>query len=134
MSRTILFLGALAAVSATAAAAAWQPTGAGAGAAHARTLPTGNTPSASVSSHDVTLTWTASTFAGGGAVPGYVIARYDALGNAQTVGASCSGIVSAVTCTESAVPIGTWQYTVTPAAGAWRGTEGPKSALVVVTL
>ena len=40
--------------------------------------------------------------------------------------------VAALTCTETGVPTGTWKYTITPAAGAWRGTESGQSALVVV--
>ena len=114
------------------AAAAWQSQGAGTGAAKSKVMPAGNTPSGSASGSSVTVTWTASNFAGGGAVPGYVIKRYDVVGNLQTTGANCSGIVSGTSCVENGVPIGTWQYTVTPAAGLWRGTESGKSANVVV--
>jgi hypothetical protein len=68
-------------------------------------------------------------------VPGYVVKRYDAITNAvQTVLAGCSGTVAAVTCTESGVPTGTWKYTITPAAGAWRGTESGLSATIVVLI
>jgi hypothetical protein len=114
------------------APAAWQSSGIGNGAAKSRTMPAGNTPSGSASGTRVTLTWAASNFAGGVAVPGYVIKRYDMLGNLQTTGANCSGIVSGTSCVETA-PIGTWQYTVTPAAGSWRGTESAHSASVLVT-
>jgi hypothetical protein len=116
--------------------AGWRPTGSGTGSAKAKSLSTstGAKPSGSVSSHDVTVSWAASTFAGGGAVPAYQIRRYDLLGNPQTVGAACAGTVSGLSCVESGVPTGTWQYTVTPAAGSWRGSEGPKSDNVVITL
>jgi hypothetical protein len=98
-------------------------------------MPAGNVPTGTVASHAVTLTWSASQFAGGTNVPGYVVKRHDALTNAaQTVLAACSGTVAAVTCTESGVPTGTWKYTIAPAAGAWRGTESGLSATVVVLI
>jgi hypothetical protein len=116
-------------VLAGAAGGAWQSTGAGAAAVGSKTMPSGR-----VSGHDVTVSWSASTFAGGGAVAGYVVRRYDTLGAAQTVGASCSGVVSGTSCTESGVPTGTWTYTVTPAQGNWRGAESPQSASVIVLI
>ena len=94
----------------------------------------GNKPSGAVASHNVTVTWSASSFASGGLAPGYQVRRYDGLGNLQAIGAGCSGTISALSCVETGVPTGTWQYTVTPAAGAWRGTESAKSDLVVVTI
>ena len=123
-------------VAATAAAAAWSVSRSGNGASGSKTMPAANgVPSGSVSSHDVTLTWSASQFAGGGNVPGYVIKRYDALTNAQqTVLSACNGIVAATTCVEHSVPTGSWKYTFTPAAGAWRGTESAQSATVLVLI
>ena len=133
-----LAIAVVAALTATAAAnAAWAPTGLGNGKAGSKTMTasTGSVPTATVSSHAVTLTWTASQFADGVNVPGYVVKRYDGVTNAlQTTLTSCSGVVGATTCTENAVPTGTWKYTVTPAAGAWRGVEGAKSANVLVLL
>jgi hypothetical protein len=83
----------------------------------------------------VTVTWTASTFAGGTPVPGYVVRRFDSLTQAEaTVLPACSGIVSGTSCVESGVPVGSWTYTVTPAAGTWRGAQSAQSAAVVVTL
>jgi hypothetical protein len=130
----IVFVAALA-VAADPGVASWQATGNGTGSAKSKSMsgPAAK-PTATVSSHDVTVTWTASTFATGGAVPSYVVKRYDLLGNAQVVGAACSGLVSATSCTESGVATGTWKYSVTPAAGIWRGTEGPQSDPVVVTI
>jgi hypothetical protein len=92
-------------------------------------------PSGSVSSHDVTVTWAVSRFVDGTAVPSYIVKRYDALTNAlQTTLAACSGNVGGTSCVEHTVPTGSWKYTVTPAAGVWRGTESPKSATVVVLI
>jgi hypothetical protein len=42
--------------------------------------------------------------------------------------------VGATTCTENSVPTGAWKYTVTPAAGAWRGIEGGMSATITVLI
>jgi hypothetical protein len=95
-------------------------------------MPTGATPTLSVAGSNVTMTWTASTI-GGTSVTAYTVRRYDANTLApQTIGSSCSGTVSALTCTEAAVPAGTWKYTVTPRQGLWVGTEGPKSATATV--
>ena len=114
--------------------AAWSLTKTGNGAVGSKTMPAANgAPAGTVSSHDVTVTWSAAQFAGGGNVPGYVVKRYDAVTNAQqTVLSACNGIVAATSCVEHSVPTGTWKYTVTPAAGKWRGTESAQSAIVVV--
>jgi hypothetical protein len=118
------------------AVASWQPAGSGGGSARSKsmTASAGAKPTATVSSHNVTVSWAASTFAEGGAVPSYIVKRYDALGNLQTIGAACSGLVSGTSCTESGVPTNTWKYSITPAAGTWRGLEGPQSNLVIVTI
>ena len=65
-------------------------------------------------------------------MPSYVVKRYDVLGNLQTIGAACSGLAPGTSCVESGVPNGTWTYSITPAAGSWRGTEGAQSIPVVV--
>jgi hypothetical protein len=115
------------------AAAGWSLTGAGSAAAKAKTLGSGNAPSASKSGRKVTVTWTASSYVEGGAPGGYLVRRYDASSGAlQTIGANCSGTITALTCTENNVPNGSWKYTVTPATGNWRGPESAKSATVTV--
>jgi hypothetical protein len=123
---------ALALVGASVGEAAWLKLATGGGAARARTMPAGNTPTVSAVLSSVTVTWTPTAFSGGPNVSGYVIKRYDLLGAAGTVGAACAGVVSALTCTETGVPAGTWRYTVTPAQGLWRGTESAQSLPVIV--
>lgn len=124
---------ALALAVAPSASAAWSSGGAGAGAAAARSLPGGNPPSGSALLGTVTLSWSASTFDGGGPVPSYVIRRFNALtGTEATVGNGCSGLVSATSCVESGVMPGSWTYTVTPAAGAWRGGQSAQSSAILV--
>jgi hypothetical protein len=116
--------------------ASWSRSATGSGAIKSKTMPAANgVPSGSVPllSHNVTVTWSAAQFAGGGNVPGYAVKRYDSLTHTlQTILSACSGIVAATSCVENSVPTGSWVYTVTPAAGIWRGTESGFSAAVVV--
>jgi hypothetical protein len=115
------------------AGAVWSRGGLGGGGARAKTLGTGAVPTGAASGKKVTVAWTASTFVEGGNAPGYVVRRYNAAtGVLQSIGAACSGTLTGLSCTESNVPSGTWQYTVTPAAAVWRGREGGKGAAVTV--
>jgi len=116
----------------SAALATWQATGSGSGYAGTKTMPTGNTPSASVSNRSVTVSWSASTLPGGGAVDGYKVKRYSTGGAQQTIGANCSGTIAGLNCTENAVPSGSWKYTVTPVLGNWQGTESAMSSTATV--
>ncbi|MGH2967119.1 MAG: hypothetical protein ACRDMH_17310, partial [Solirubrobacterales bacterium] len=112
------------------AAANWQAAGSGSAYGAAKAMPAGNTPAASVSGRNVSLSWSASS----GAVPvdGYIVRRYDTSSNQQSVGSACSGTVSGTSCTEQGVAPGDWKYTVTPTHANWRGPESPKSGTVTV--
>jgi hypothetical protein len=96
------------------------------------------TPPTSVSAQPgraVTISWEATTLANGQPVDGYLITRYDANPPyaPQITLAGCGGIVTALSCTETAVPFGSWQYTITPVIGAnWRGLESTKSGTVTI--
>lgn len=115
-----------------AAGAAWSSSGSGGQAARAISLPGGNTPSASVSNRSVTVSWSASTLPGGAQVAGYQVRRYSTGGTLQSTGSGCSGTVSATSCTEAAVPAGTWRYAVVPVQGNWSGAESSRSTSVTV--
>lgn len=132
--RRALVLLLVAAIPIGTASAAWQSAADGAGASAARTMPAGNVPNPPTAAGvNVTVTWTASAFAGGGNVPAYVVRRFNALTSTEsTVLANCSGLVAGTTCTENSVPAGSWKYTVTPAAGNWRGIQSGQSASVLV--
>ena len=108
----------------------------GHGAAAATTVGQGSTPSASALGRTVTVTWPASTLAGGQAVDGYQIKRYDSVTLvSQTITSACAGTVTATTCAESNVPEGSWVYTVTPRfATNWVGAESAKSPAVAVAV
>ena len=83
---------ALAAVLAPPGFASWRPLGSGNAAAKATSVSVaGNVPAGAVSSHSVTLTWTASAYANGATVSVYIVKRYDSVTSAlQTVGVSNS--------------------------------------------
>jgi hypothetical protein len=109
--------------------AAWTANGTGSGYARSDAAPTGNQPTASVTGRNVAISWTAAAFGDGTPVNGYVVRRYDAgTGMPATVGASCSGTITTLSCTESAVDPGSWYYTVTPKHFGWTGAEGLSSA------
>jgi len=114
--------------------AAWlSADGSGNALAKATSVGGGNTPTASASGSSVTVSWDASTLVGGAAVSGYEVKRYDAVTNAlQTIGAGCFGTITALTCTETGVAVGTWKYSVTPIRDNWRGAESDKSNSVTV--
>ena len=118
------------------AAAAWNMSTnvSGPAVTRARALSTSAAPTATFARPKVTVSWSASSFAGGGAAPAYVVRRYNVVTGVSQAGSnSCSGLVTALTCTENNTPAGTFRYTVTSAVGAWRGIESPQSAPVVVT-
>lgn len=120
----------LVATGGAAAFAYWQASStAPDGLAVADTLQQGPTPSARATQASVALAWTASTTAGGRAVSGYTVRRYGAATGGAPVQATggCAGVVTTGSCTESAVPNGTWYYAVTPLLGNWSGAESARS-------
>src|SRR4029077_7398135 len=113
-----------------AAIASWKSATSGSGASEARSMGSVDQPTASNVNRNVTVTWAAPD--AGAPVTGYLVRRYDDSGNAQTIGAGCSGTVATTSCTETAVPPGRWRYRVTAVNAKWRGAESPASALVSV--
>ena len=101
--------------------------------AAADTLPQGARPTVAASGQDVAVSWDAGTTAGGRAVTGYALTRYDAASGGTGIPATgaCAGTVSALSCTEAGLPGGTWYYTVTPVMGRCAGVEGPRSSAAV---
>jgi hypothetical protein len=124
---TVLSIAIAALVVAGVSAAAWSISSSGNGAGKALSMPTGPTPTKSVSSPDIALNWSAVTV-GASAVDGYTVRRYTEAGALQSITAGCSGAIAATTCTENSVPVGRWQYTISPVKGGWTGAESAKSA------
>ena len=114
------------------AGASW-PGGGPSGTANAKalSLPAGPTPSVSVTGRDVTVSWSAATISGQ-PVSGYVVKRYDGSNQLQSMGTGCSGTVTATSCTEAAVPAGTWTYKIAPRHGNWTGSDGSASSPATV--
>jgi hypothetical protein len=112
----------------------WSTQGPGSAAGAAAVMPSGRVPSGSAVNTSVTVSWAAAEFPNGTVVAGYVVNRYNASTDAPaTVGAGCSGVVTATTCTELSVQPGTWVYTETPVQLNWTGGASPSSSPIVVT-
>ncbi|HEX6117266.1 MAG TPA: hypothetical protein VFY99_09205 [Solirubrobacterales bacterium] len=135
MRATTFFLGVLVAlavgVTAT-ASAAWTGDSPGDAYAAATSIESGKTPTVAVSGRNVAVNWSASSVAGGPQATSYVVKRYDGAGQEQAIGAGCSGDVSSTSCTEHAVPAGTWRYTVRPKYSSWTGAESAESSQATV--
>jgi hypothetical protein len=101
----------------------------------ATTLPTGSTPSTSVSGSTVTPAWSALTVATGVAVRGYRVTRYNAsTGDSANPGGTCAAVVTTTSCQDTSVPDGRWKYAVQAVHGTnWVGTTGSQSASVLVS-
>ena len=113
--------------------ARWPAAGTAYGYALADVAPNGNQPTVALNGRNVKVAWAVNTFADGVAVDGYVVARFNASTNAAaSVGASCSGTVALLTCTEAALAPGSWYYRVTPKHQNWLG--GPSSASATITV
>jgi hypothetical protein len=117
-----------------AASAYWQTLGSNPGIAKADAIAAMAAPTASASAGAASLSWAPGTTAGGQAVSGYTVARYSSStgGSMVSAGGACAGIVTATSCTEAALPSGTWYYTVTPRLGSWAGPESVRSGGVAV--
>ena len=120
----------LAALVPASAPASWKGAAPGSASAKARSLGSVTQPTTSIANRNATVRWT--TPASGAPVTGYLVRRYDESGNAQTIGAGCSGTITATSCTETALPPGTWRYRVTTVNAKWRGPESAASAPVSV--
>ena len=103
--------------------------------ATAQTLPTGATPSASVSpasNPTVTVSFAQSLSSGGSALSAYSVTRYLMGSNSGVpISGSCASATTVV-CSDRPGP-GIWLYTDTPTIGTnWMGTESQKSSAVTV--
>ncbi len=92
----------------------------------------GSKPSVSATGADISVSWSAGTTAGGRAVTGYTVARYNAAtgGSKTPATGACAGTVTVTSCAEQNVPGGIWFYTVTPVIGLWTGAESARSDAV----
>ncbi|MDQ3933785.1 MAG: hypothetical protein M3340_04045 [Actinomycetota bacterium] len=82
----------------------------------------------------MTVSWTASTLPGGGAVDGYEVRRYSTGGVLQSIGSGCSGTIASTSCTETSVPAGTWRYAIAVRQSSWTGSQSSQSSSVTVVV
>jgi hypothetical protein len=112
------------------APASWNGAGSDAAYADADSLGSVDQPARSIANRAVTITWTAP--GSGAPATGYLVRRYDESGNGQAIGPGCSGTIDTTSCTEAAVPPGTWRYRVTSVNANWRSPESAESAAVAI--
>lgn len=112
-----------------AASAYWQTLSGTDGAATADSILSVPAPAASGSAGVASVSWAQGTTAAGRPVSGYTVARYSAAtgGTMVAAGGGCAGTITTLTCSEAALPAGTWHYTVTPVLAAWAGGESARS-------
>ncbi len=135
LRRVVLVLGAgcaLFLLTPLTAFASWAANAAGAGRSSAQAVPIAATPTASVASQSVTVSWAATVLSGGTPASGYVVRRYSPTLVQQTILSACTSVTTN-TCVENNVPAGTWTYSVQAVRGSWTGAESARSAPVVVT-
>ncbi len=117
------------------AGAAWNATAPdGRGGARTLAMPTVAAPTVGVQGRSVTVSWPVARFANVAATPvaGYEVRRYNATtGAAQVVGAGCAGTITALSCTERSVPVGSWRYSVVTRMAGWTGGEGASTTATV---
>lgn len=114
-----------------AASAYWQTLGSNPGGAKADSILAVAAPTASASA----VSWGQSTTTAGRPVSGYTVARYSSAtgGTKVAAGGACTGTITALSCSEAALPAGTWYYTVTPVLASWAGVESARSGGVAGT-
>ena len=112
--------------------ASWTTSGTGSGTSKAIALPTGPTPTVSVTGRNVVVSWSQVSLPNATPVTAYQVGRFSTANVAQTIGSACSGTVNALTCTEAAVPAGTWKYTASAKRSQWVGTQSSYSSNVIV--
>ncbi|KRE72092.1 hypothetical protein [Arthrobacter sp. Soil762] len=115
---------------APAANAYWQTLSSNNGGARADAILAVAAPTASPSAGAASVSWAQSTTAAGRPVSGYTVARYSSPtgGTKVAAGGGCGGTIATLTCSEAALPAGTWYYTVTPVLASWTGVESARSA------
>ena len=109
------------------ASAYWSSTGEAGAAANVATLSAPTISSATSGAETVELTWSAVTAPGTGTVEYYVSRD----GGAPGAGCpSSSARSTATSCTDTGVPIGTYEYTITAVWRTWTATSTAKSATI----
>jgi hypothetical protein len=108
------------------ALAYYSSTGAGTAQATAATIVGGSGVTTSETGANITVSWNAATLSSGPPVQGYRVSRSD--------GASICGspaLVTSLSCSDTAVPMGTYTYTVTAVYHTWDATSSSAAFTVL---
>ena len=118
---------------ATAAWAYWLTSGVGSGSATTGSFaaPTNPTATYAPGASSVSVSWTAS--AGSPTPTGYFVTRVRTSDNVTSAacGTSAGALTTATSCTDLAVPNGTYRYSVTAVYRSWTATSGLSNAVTV---
>ena len=138
-SRRAVLAGLLAVVmsmGATAAWAYWLTSGVGSGSATTGSLaaPTNPTTTYASGASSVSVSWTAS--AGSPTPSGYFVTRIRTSDNVTSAacGTSAGALTTATSCTDLAVPNGTYRYSVTAVYRSWTATSVQSNAVTVAVV
>ncbi len=115
--------------------ALWSATTATGGTAGVRAaaLGAGNQPDVGVLGTAVEVSWAPTELPDGEPVAAYEVSAHDATsGAARAVAGTCAGLISTTSCTDLAVPSGTWRYRVVPREASWTGIPSPLSGTATV--
>jgi len=131
--RVALLVVAAALAAASPAFAAWVAGASGSASGRADQVLTPAAPTAAAVGTTVNLSWTATTLASGAPVTGYRVERVNTVTSAVVAATGgCAGAVTGLSCTETSVPHGTWQYRTAAVRGAWVGPTSPSSGTVTI--
>ena len=109
-------------------AASWSSSGAGIVTTASHVLPAGSTPGVFAFGRFALISWAATTLPDGTRATGSFVYRTNTLdGSSVQV---CATTINA--CFDTAIPDGTWHYTVQARLGTWVGPAGAPSAPIVV--
>lgn len=114
-----------------AAMAYFSTTGAGSGRAAVATITGPSAITVVQTGTSVTVSWSAATLSGGGAVQGYYVKRSDG-----TTICGSPALVSSLSCADASASSGTYSYTVTAVYNSWdaAASSSPFTILTVPTL
>ncbi len=110
----------------------WSGRGAGTGTAVTAALT--SSPAVSVPQYSrgsVALTWAATQGPAGGVVTGYYVTRSNGGPATAACGTSLTALTSALSCTDTSVPDGSWTYSVVAVQRSWTATRPAASATLV---
>jgi hypothetical protein len=129
VAAALLVSGVLALLGSIPASAYWQSVGSGVGMVGTGTLAAPTNVTASASGTTVTVRWTAST--GSVAATGYLLTRTSGGAAVPVCGTSTGTLVTDTSCTDTAVPVGTYTYTVTAVYRSWTAVSAASGSVTV---